>query len=59
SQVVLSFGIALAIIPLLIFTNSKRLMGEFRNNKWVSYAGMVIVSLVLALNSYLMFTLIV
>ncbi|AQM71412.1 Divalent metal cation transporter MntH [Vibrio campbellii] len=57
SQVVLSFGIALAIIPLLIFTNSERLMGEFKNNKWVSYAGVVIVSLVLALNAYLMVTL--
>jgi len=57
SQVVLSFGIALAIIPLLIFTNSERLMGEFKNNKWVSYAGMVIVTLVLALNGYLMVTL--
>ncbi|MFZ3504379.1 Nramp family divalent metal transporter [Vibrio harveyi] len=57
SQVVLSFGIALAIIPLLIFTNSERLMGEFKNNKWVSYSGVVIVTLVLALNAYLMFTL--
>lgn len=57
SQVVLSFGIALAIIPLLIFTNSERLMGEFKNNKWVSYVGMVIVTLVLALNGYLMATL--
>ncbi|MHC6527361.1 Nramp family divalent metal transporter [Vibrio proteolyticus] len=54
SQVVLSFGIALAIIPLLMFTNSERLMGQFKNNKWVAYAGVVIVALVLALNAYLL-----
>ncbi|WP_275949790.1 MULTISPECIES: Nramp family divalent metal transporter [unclassified Photobacterium] len=57
SQVVLSFGIALAIIPLLIFTNNERLMGEFKNNKYVSYAGIVIIALVIALNIYLMVTL--
>ncbi|PSB80589.1 divalent metal cation transporter [Photobacterium damselae subsp. damselae] len=57
SQVVLSFGIALAIIPLLMFTNSECLMGEFKNTKTVNILGVVIVTLVLALNGYLMVTL--
>ncbi|HIF9403149.1 TPA: Nramp family divalent metal transporter [Photobacterium damselae] len=57
SQVVLSFGIALAIIPLLMFTNSERLMGELKNTKTVNILGVVIVTLVLALNGYLMVTL--
>ncbi|HIF9309218.1 TPA: Nramp family divalent metal transporter [Photobacterium damselae] len=57
SQVVLSFGIALAIIPLLMFTNSERLMGEFKNTKTVNILGVVIVTLVLGLNGYLMVTL--
>ncbi|MBA5684088.1 Nramp family divalent metal transporter [Photobacterium damselae subsp. damselae] len=57
SQVVLSFGIALAIIPLLMFTNSEHLMGEFKNTKTVNILGVVIVTLVLALNGYLMVTL--
>ncbi|MCG9778144.1 Nramp family divalent metal transporter [Photobacterium damselae] len=57
SQVVLSFGIALAIIPLLMFTNSERLMGDFKNTKTVNILGVVIVTLVLALNGYLMVTL--
>lgn len=57
SQVVLSFGIALAIIPLLMFTNSERLMGEFKNTKTVNILGVIIVTLVLALNGYLMVTL--
>ncbi|TLS82552.1 divalent metal cation transporter [Photobacterium damselae subsp. damselae] len=57
SQVVLSFGIALAIIPLLMFTNSEHLMEEFKNTKTVNILGVVIVTLVLALNGYLMVTL--
>ena len=57
SQVILSFGIALAIIPLLIFTNSAELMGSFKNNKWVNRVGVVIVSFVLFLNIYLLITL--
>lgn len=57
SQVVLSFGIALAIIPLLYFTNSKKIMGKYKNNKTVSALGFVIVAIVLALNLYLSYTL--
>lgn len=57
SQVVLSFGIALALIPLLKFTNDVKLMGQFANSHWVKYAGIVIVALVLALNAYLLVTL--
>ena len=57
SQVVLSFGIALAIIPLLYFTNSKVIMGKYKNNKIVSTLGLIIVAIVLALNLYLSYTL--
>ena len=56
SQVILSFGIALAIIPLLMFTNNEELMGEFKNSRWVSRVGIVIVSFVLLLNTYLLIT---
>ncbi len=57
SQVVLSFGIALALIPLLMFTNSQKLMGQFANKRVVSVLGVVIAGFVLVLNSYLLFTL--
>ncbi|WP_305846047.1 Nramp family divalent metal transporter [Photobacterium kishitanii] len=57
SQVVLSFGIALAIIPLLYFTNSKKIMGKYQNSKIVSTLGLIIVAIVLALNLYLSYTL--
>ncbi len=49
-QVVLSFGIALAIIPLLYFTNSKKIMGKYQNSKMISNSGLIIVAIVLALN---------
>ncbi len=58
SQVILSFGIAFALIPLIMFTNSELLMGKFKNKGWVSCVSMVIVAIVLMLNLYLMLTLI-
>lgn len=54
SQVLLSFGIALALVPLLIFTSDAGLMGELVNRRWVKYVGWVIVALVVALNGWLL-----
>ncbi len=34
SQVLLSFGIALALVPLLAFTGNRALMGEMVNARW-------------------------
>ncbi|WP_114765586.1 Nramp family divalent metal transporter [Vibrio rhodolitus] len=59
SQVVLSFGVALAIIPLLILTSRRSIMGHFSNHRLVSAVGGVIVSLVLALNAYLLWSLVI
>ncbi|MGL4473697.1 MAG: Nramp family divalent metal transporter [Shewanella sp.] len=58
SQVILSFGIALAIIPLLRFTSNPELMGQYVNSRWVKRLGILIVVLVLMLNSYLLISLI-
>ncbi|WP_162047847.1 Nramp family divalent metal transporter [Vibrio taketomensis] len=58
SQVVLSFGVALAIIPLLIFTSRRDIMGSFSNNRLTSVLGAIIVSFVLALNGYLLWSLV-
>ncbi len=54
SQVLLSFGIALALIPLLIFTSDGKLMGELVNTKLVKRLGWVIVALVVGLNLWLL-----
>lgn len=54
SQVLLSFGIALALVPLLAFTGNKALMGEMVNGRGVQTIGGGIVVLVIALNAYLL-----
>ncbi len=55
SQVLLSFGIALALIPLLSFTGNRDIMGdELVNSRLMQNAGRLIVVLVVALNIYLL-----
>lgn len=54
SQVLLSFGIPLALFPLLIFTEDASLMGELVNGPKTRMAGRLIVIIVVALNSYLL-----
>ncbi|WP_395755863.1 Nramp family divalent metal transporter [Edwardsiella ictaluri] len=56
SQVLLSFGIALALLPLLAFTGNRALMGDMVNSRLVQAVGRVIVFLVVGLNLYLLFT---
>ena len=53
SQVLLSFGIALALVPLLIFTSDSRLMGDLANSRWVKLLGWGIVAVVVLLNGWL------
>ncbi|URJ24988.1 Nramp family divalent metal transporter [Candidatus Blochmannia ocreatus (nom. nud.)] len=54
SQVLLSFGIALALIPLLIFTGDVKLMQELVNSGWVNLVGWIITIIVITLNIYLL-----
>ncbi|MDF7680683.1 Nramp family divalent metal transporter [Enterobacteriaceae bacterium ESL0689] len=54
SQVLLSFGIALALVPLLLFTSDARLMGDLVNTRWIKRTGWVIVVIVIALNGWLL-----
>ena len=57
SQVLLSFGIALALVPLLSFTGNKELMGEMVNSKLIQVLGKMIVLVVVGLNAYLLISL--
>ncbi|NKY39689.1 Nramp family divalent metal transporter [Cellulomonas septica] len=50
SQVVLSFGIPFAVIPLVRLTRDRTLMGADRNGPWLHAALVVVVALVVALN---------
>ncbi|WP_100486328.1 Nramp family divalent metal transporter [Sporolactobacillus pectinivorans] len=55
SQVVLSFGIALAIIPLVIFTSKKRIMGQLVNRRLTTSLAWVVAGIVICLNIFLLF----
>jgi len=55
SQVVLSFGLPFAIIPLMIFTADKKIMGVLVNRKLTTLLGCVIAALIIALNVYLLY----
>jgi manganese transport protein len=54
SQVVLSFGIPFALIPLLMFTANKEIMGEFVSRQITTLFGWAIAILIIGLNAYLL-----
>ena len=53
SQVFLSIALPFAMIPLVIFTSSKKLMGEFANRTWSKVLGWIIAVILIILNIYL------
>ena len=57
SQVVLSFGIPFALIPLVMFTRRRDLMGDLVNRRFTTLAAWVVAGLIVALNLYLLFQL--
>jgi manganese transport protein len=54
SQVVLSFGIPFALIPLVIFTSRRKLMGGLVNSRVTTIAASVIAAVIVALNIFLL-----
>jgi manganese transport protein len=50
SQVVLSFGIPFALIPLVRFASSKTLMGEFANAAWLRWVSWIATAAIVAIN---------
>lgn len=57
SQMVLSFGLPFALVPLLYFTMQKRFLGELANRWWTSTLFAAITLVVVALNFYLLYQL--
>lgn len=55
SQVILSFGLPFAVVPLVIFTSKKKLMGILVNRKFTTFAAWTVSLLVIALNIYLLY----
>jgi manganese transport protein len=54
SQVVLSFGLPFAVIPLLLFARRRDIMGDLVNGRWTTLATFAVAALIVALNIYLL-----
>jgi manganese transport protein len=57
SQMVLSFGLPFALVPLLYFTMQKRFLGELANRWWTSMLFAAITLVVVTLNFFLLYQL--
>ena len=55
SQVVLSFGIPFALIPLVIFTSKRSVMGPLVNHRATTFVAGVIAALISGLNVFLLY----
>lgn len=54
SQVVLSFGIPFALVPLLIIASKREVMGELVNPRWLTVLAGSLAALIIALNVFLL-----
>jgi len=55
SQVILSMQLSFAVVPLVIFTNSKKKMGQFANGWLFKILIFIITAIIVALNGYLLY----
>jgi manganese transport protein len=54
SQVVLSFGIPFALIPLVLIARRRDLMGSLANPRWLTALAATLGGLIIALNVFLL-----
>ena len=57
SQVVLSFGIPFALVPLVLFTRRKDLMGVLVNHPVTTIIASIVAGLIISLNIFLLYQL--
>ena len=50
SQVILSLQLSFAVIPLILFTGNRKLMGEFVNPLWIKVLAWLVASVIVILN---------
>jgi manganese transport protein len=55
SQVILSFGIPFALVPLVMLTSKREIMGELVNRRITTIAASVVAGMIIALNVFLLF----
>ncbi len=54
SQVILSLQLSFAVVPLVMFTNDRRMMGEFVNSRWMKILAWITAGIIALLNAYLL-----
>ena len=54
SQVILSLQLSFAVVPLVLFTNSRKKMGEFVNPQWLKSLAWFTAALIAGLNAWLL-----
>jgi len=52
SQVILSLQLSFAVVPLVMFTGSKKKMGEFVNGRWLQGLAWFVAALIAGLNAW-------
>jgi len=55
SQVVLSFGLPFAVIPLVVFTSRQKIMGVLANHRVTMLLASAVAALIIALNIFLLY----
>lgn len=55
SQVILSFGIPFALVPLIIFTSNRKIMGSLVNHWLTKFLAWSIASVIIVLNLFLLY----
>ncbi len=55
SQVILSFGIAFALVPLILFASDRGLMGSLVNHRFTTVLAWTVAVLIIALNAFLIY----
>lgn len=55
SQVILSLQLSFAVIPLIMFTSDRKLMGEFVNPRWLKLLAYIVATIIVGLNGWLLF----
>jgi len=54
SQVILSLQLTFAVVPLVIFTSNRKLMGEFVNGRFLQGLAWIVAALIAVLNGWLL-----
>jgi manganese transport protein len=54
SQVILSLQLSFAVVPLVMFTSDRRLMGEFVNPRWLKMLAYAVAMIIMGLNLWLL-----